>query len=161
VLHGLVEQDEVHTGNLIVVLLELGFKDTLKVVHSLDWKVRSFVAFACSHIGGVEKWLSVHILWFEIWELLESIGHEVSIRFMILLSDESILPNSVAFVNPESDDSKRVALVVIWLSKHQILNNLREISQVELVMELECSWHELSRVCNCQEYSHCSINELE
>lgn len=61
---------------------------------------------------------------------------------------------------PHSDDSKRVSLVNLRLSHCQVLDNSREVSQVELVMELLCSWHELRRHSNGQEHVHCSIDDV-
>ena len=47
-----------------------------------------------------------------------------------------------------------------WLSKHHVLDDLREVSQVELVMEFLSSWCELRCISDSQEDGHCSIYNL-
>lgn len=103
----------------------------------------------------------MNILSLKLGELLESIGHEVVVRLNILISNESISPDSVALMDPHSHKSKLVVLVKIWLGQHEVLNNLGEVSQVELVMELHSSRHELRRVGNGQEHCHCCIDQLQ
>ena len=79
---------------------------------------------------------------------------------MVLLGNKSILPGSVALMCPHSDDSKRVSLVNLWLSLGEVLDNFGEVSQVELVMELLSSRHELWRHSNGQEHVHGSIDDV-
>ena len=79
---------------------------------------------------------------------------------MVLLGNESILPGSVALMCPHSDDSKRIALVNLGLSHSDVLDNSGEVSQVELVMELLSSRHELWRHSNGQEHVHGSIDDI-
>jgi hypothetical protein len=65
-----------------------------------------------------------------------------------------------ALVNPESGESQIVSTIVCGVGLHQVLDDLGEITQVELVMELLGSGHKLGRVSNLSEGNGGSINDL-
>jgi len=65
-----------------------------------------------------------------------------------------------ALVNPESSQSQIVSTVVCGVGLHNVLDDLGEITQVELVMELPGSGHELRRVSDLSEGNGGSINDL-
>jgi hypothetical protein len=50
--------------------------------------------------------------------------------------------------------------VVSWLSKVDILDNFREVSKIELIMELFSGRHELRRQRYSQEYRHRGIYDF-
>jgi hypothetical protein len=77
---------------------------------------------------------------------------------VIFRFDESILPDSVALVSPHSSKTKLVTLVDVGLSLQDVLDNLGEISQVELIMELLSSRHELRRVGHGHKDSHSGLD---
>lgn len=66
----------------------------------------------------------------------------------------------MALMCPESNDTEWVSSIVIWLSEHDVLGDLGEVSKVELVMELTSSWHELSICGNSKEHRHGCIHDL-
>jgi hypothetical protein len=78
---------------------------------------------------------------------------------VIFFFDKSILPKSVAFVTPHSSNSKSVTLVNIRSSQEHVLDDLSEISQVELIMELSSSGHELRLGSHLHEHIHSGIND--
>lgn len=159
-LHSLVEENQIHASNILVVLFELSFQNGLEDVHAYNWLVEWLMALARRDVGGVQKWSLKDILWLELSEFLHTSLHEVQVRGMVLLSDESVLPGSVALMCPKSDQVKSLTLVHSWLSKHDVLHNSREVSQVELVMELLCSGHELWRHSDGQEHIHSGIDDV-
>ena len=105
-LHGLVEQHEVHLRDLVVVLFHLFFKNILEFVHVCDSLVVSFMTLAHSNEGRVDKRLSENLLFLEIsWELLHTLPHEVQVLLMIFWENQAILPHSVALMSPHADHS--------------------------------------------------------
>mmetsp|Transcript_43975 Transcript_43975/g.58339 ORF Transcript_43975/g.58339 Transcript_43975/m.58339 type:complete len:354 (+) Transcript_43975:2013-3074(+) len=151
VLHGLVEKHEVHGRHSLVVFSEFTLKGLFKVLHLLNRLVRGLVTLAHRDEGGVDERLSEDDLFLVVSEFLQTVPHEVHVGVDVLFEEESIEPDSVALVSPHADESRGVALVGGGLSEHQILHNLRNISHVELVVELAGSGGELRREGNASE----------
>lgn len=139
VLHGLIEENEVHDGDGLVVLLELGLKYISKFFHLLNGLVRWFVALAHGNERGVDERFLEDNFFLEVSKLFEAVSHVAHVCVDIIIKEEPIEPDSVALVSPHADESGRVLLVGSWLSEHAVLNDLGDITHVELVMELGCS----------------------
>jgi hypothetical protein len=110
-------------------------------------------------LRGVDQRFGKDIVFLDVSELLASNPHEVHVSYVIFRFDQSILPDSVALVSPHSGETFRITLVDAGYSLQHVLNNLGEISQVELIMELSSSGHELRRVGHLHEHSHGSFND--
>lgn len=84
--------------------------------------------------------------------------------FLVLLhifsEDESIGPNTIALVSPKSNNFHRLSFVFLRSGVTNVLNNLSEISHVELVMELESSRSELRVLRHIYEALLSSSNNL-
>lgn len=89
-LHGHSEEHEVHSTDLVVVLLHLFFKDFLKLVLISNALKGSFVTFSDGDELGVDERLSEDHVGLEVTEFLHSVTHEFIVLIDVLFKDESI-----------------------------------------------------------------------
>jgi hypothetical protein len=69
------------------------------------------VTFAHGDEGSVEERLLENLLLLELNELLEAVSHEVHVSTDVFWEEQSILPDSVAFMSPHADKAHRVGFV--------------------------------------------------
>jgi hypothetical protein len=144
VLHSLLEKHELHGGNVFVVVIELSVKSSTEFLVVLDGSVRGIVTLAGINEGGEDKGFAEDLSFLVINELLFLGGnHGLHVLIEILIKDESILPDTVALVSPKSNDFHGLTLEFLRSGVANVLDNLGEISHVELVMELKSSGSEL------------------
>lgn len=142
------------------MFLEFALQNLLEMLHALNWHVSRLITHGNCHILGVDKRLFEHSIFLCIAELAQSSLHEAHVSLAIWLVDQTILPDTVALVSPHADQTERIAFIQSSLRKHHVLDNIGEVSQVELVMELLSGRHELRSVCHRSEHNHCRVDDL-
>jgi hypothetical protein len=137
VFHSVVKENKVHDLFLFVVLLELFFKGLLEFLLSFDLDVR----FVISLMDGDERGKEVEFFVDNVLVLLFNLfcNGIFKVEFelgLIFNGNHSIFEDSSCLGDPKGNEFLGLAFVGSLLGKHDSLAYLREISQVELVMEL-------------------------
>ena len=101
------------------------------------------MTLSCGNEGCEDKRGLKESVFLVVSEFFQSILKEYHLGVTIFFEDESIVEDSHAFVDPESGEVEVVTSVVSGVGRHAVLDNLGEVTQVELVMELLGSGHEL------------------
>lgn len=103
VLHSLLEEDELHRGNLLIVLVELLLKCLLKLFVLNNSPVSRIVTVNLVNEGSEDQGLAEDLRLIEIWEVLFH-GRDESLRVLLVVfrHDESVLPDTVGFMTPKS-----------------------------------------------------------
>ena len=101
------------------------------------------MALSGGYEGSVDERSLKELLFLEVTELFQAILEEVQEHFTVLFEDESVVEDAHALVDPESGKSEVIATIVSGIGLHHVLDDFREVSQVELVVELSGSGHEL------------------
>ena len=161
VLHSLLEKHELHGGNVFVVIVKLTVKGKGEFFVIFDGSVRRIVTLACINEGSEDKRRSEDSSFLVINEVLLLGGnHGLQVLLVILIKDKSILPDTVALVSPQSNDFHRLSFEFLGGGVTDVLDNLGEISHVELVMELESSGSKLGVLTHVYESLLGSSNDL-
>jgi len=66
----------------------------------------------------------------------------------------------MALVDPQTGDFDLLALVLLCLGAHNILNDLGKVTHVELIEELLSSWGELGVLAHIEEHLLGGIDDL-
>jgi hypothetical protein len=160
-LHSLLEKHEFHGGNVFVVIVELTVKGRRKFFGVFDGSVRGIVTLAGINERSEDKRRSEDSRFLVVNELLFLGGnHGLHVLVVILIEDKSILPDTVALVSPKSTDFHRLSFEFLGGGVTDVLDNLGEISHVELVMELESGGSELGVLGHVYENLLGSGNDL-
>jgi hypothetical protein len=154
------EKHEVHRGDILVVFSHLFFKDSLEVVHISNGHQRGFVALASRDKAGEDQGLFEDLFGLQVTrEVLESGVHEAHVGLNVLREQETIEPDTVALVSPKTSEHERLSLEHVILRVHDVLNNLGEVTQIELVMELASGGHKAGIFTHYIEDIHSSIDD--
>jgi hypothetical protein len=161
VLHSLLEKHKLHGGNVFVVIFKFTVKSTTEFFIVLDGSVRRIVTLASVNEGSEDERSTENLSLLVINELLFlSSNHGLLVLFEILIKDKSILPDTVALVSPKSNDFHGLTLEFLGGSVTHVLDNLSEISHVELVMELKSSGSEFGVLGHVYESLLSGSNDL-
>ena len=102
----------------------------------------------------------INLEWNSCEVILNGSFDETSVLVIVFFSDQTISPDSVAFVEPKAAQTEGIAFINCWCGKHNVLDNLSKVSQVELVVELGGCWEELSVHGDCIKNGCCCCNNL-
>jgi hypothetical protein len=105
VLHSLLEKHKLHGGDFFIVLVEFLLQGFLKFFIVIDSSVSRIVTIDLVNERSENQRLSEDLSFLEIREILFH-GRDKSLRvlFVIFRHDESIFPDTVGLMSPESSD---------------------------------------------------------
>lgn len=138
-------------------------QDITEFLSVLNTSVRSIVTLACVNEGSVDEWLLEDDLLVNVSiqeRTLHCTRHGLGVLVDVLSTDESVSPNSVALVSPQSHYLVFFALVVLGLGCQNVLNDLGEVSHVELVEEFLRCGGELRVLRHVSEHYLSSLDNL-
>jgi len=118
------------------------------------------MTFSCRDERSVDHGGLQEYLFLEVREFFHSVFEEVHECLTIFIENQTIVENTHALVDPQASETQVIASVVLRICLHNVLDDLGEVSQVELVVEFLGSGHKLGRVGNGNEGRHSCIDYL-